>query len=71
MPTKNINEISTKEGWIISYSEGTHRGNGYHIEKYEEAGIFETDRDAVEHVFGLAAQGSQFHREAIKLLSNK
>lgn len=63
MEDQALNEAMAAEGWALIdvNAEGL-----YEIQRDDEANIFETDEDALEHVRRLADRGSKPHMEAMK-----
>jgi hypothetical protein len=59
-----INTVGAREGWcLVTY--GTSAGEGYRIERDDEAAVFAADHTAIEFVAGLSANGSKIHKLAM------
>ena len=55
---------SSAEGWIVSYAD-REDGARYEIQRLDESGVFDSDADALAHVYDNALRGSFLHRLAL------
>jgi len=60
------NAIAMREGWAISQCIGL--TEDWRLERLDEAGIFESDIEAWQHVRFLANNGSAYHKDALRFL---
>lgn len=58
-----------EEGWCISECSGSHYipEGWFDIQRLDEADRFRTDREAQAYVFNKAAEGSEYHLNAVKM----
>lgn len=65
--TPEDSDAATKEGWaVFSCYCSNSRPEGFEeIQRVDEAGVFESDNEAIAHVYFRATEGSVLHRKAL------
>ena len=63
---EKISEIN--EGWAIYQTYGRGGGDGWQIEKDDDANKFQSDGQAIKHVYEQALRGSSVHMEALEFM---
>lgn len=69
MPTLRdaIDQVSLTEGWRLSHNTGGPFDGLWLIEREDEAGTFDSDDEALEHVVRQARAGSDLHKRALEI----
>ena len=62
LDANGLNEIARKEGWLLIDADSS---GFFEIERDDEASVFESDGDAMNHVVCHALSGSEVHRQAL------
>lgn len=68
MDADAINAAVQPEGWAIFNTLGTQDDGDWRIERDDEAGVFDDDMAAWNHILSRAQAGSVVHRKALSFI---
>jgi hypothetical protein len=63
---QKISELN--EGWGIYHTYGREGGDGWQIEREDDANKFQSDGQAIKHVYEKALRGSSVHLDALEFM---